>query len=583
MPKNTLGEIAMQEISAALAGLSGARARAEAQDLAARYNISVSRIYDVTRHLRPKRKTRADKGKRRADLLQHEGLKFAAERVVVNKLQPEDACKIARANGFEIPVSEGTFKRYLRQHELNRQRLRHGRNPHRRWEAANPLDLFQFDISGLKERWIDVTTRRILHVTPLTVSKNHPNKNSNLVKLWKFGMVDDHSRLRYIRFVACDKPRAVDVIDFLWAAFRELGIPLILYTDNDPIIVCNRMYRAASILDRAFAESGGFKLVQHDPHNPQATGKVEVGHRIFERFEAWIGLKRETPSIEALNRFIAEACLDYNWRPHSETGIPPIIRFRSGNFAMRVPPDPLLNDAFKADDFDVAVRGDLTFNFKSQRYQLPRAAKVKGLPNPFLSLAGQPGVKIKIIWPPDADYFVAIVDNIEYEIPRQLAAFDAGGEFKSLPETVGQQTAKTLTESATARKRAHKAAGTDIIVPGIDVPFDTGSIAARATAGVELFPRPKIETSPELLSALAPGTVPPSLVEGRLMNVWSAAEWLVREGLFEINEFDQVAAVDMEWLKSLYAGREEVSDAEIRGALGERPETGARVVSMRSA
>lgn len=573
----------MQEISAALAGLSGARARAVAKTLAARYNVSVSRIYHVSRAVRPKRKTRADKGKRNADLLKDEGLKFAAERVVVNKLQPDDACKIARANGFAIPVSDGTFKRYLRERNLNRQRLRHGRNPHRRWEAANPLDLFQFDISGLKERWIDVTTRRILHVTPLTVSKNHPNKNSNLVKLWKFGLVDDHSRLRYIRFVACDKPRAVDVIDFLWEAFRELGIPLILYTDNDAIIVCRRMRRAASILDRSFADTGGFRLVQHDPGNPQATGKVEVGHRIFERFEAWIGLKRETPSLDTLNRFIKEACLDYNWRPHRETGMPPIIRFRSGSFAMRVPPPALLNDAFKADDFDVAVRSDLTFSFQSQRYQLPRTTKIHSLPNPFLSIAGQRGVKIKIIWPPDADYFVAIVDNVEYEIPRQLAAFDEQGEFRSLPETLGQQATKQLEESAAARKRAHKAAGTDIVVPGIDVPFDTGSIAPPVMTGVELFPRQRIETNPELLAALAAGTVPPSMVVGRLMTLWTAAEWLVREGLFEITDSEQIATDDMVWLKSFYAGREEVYDSEIREALAQRDDVRGNVISMRSA
>lgn len=567
MPKNTLGEIALQEIGAALAGLSGARAKTEAQNLAARLNVSVSRIYDVSRHLRPKRKPRADKGKRRADLLQHEGLRFATELRALKNVDPDLAIETAKVNGFEIPVALGTYQRYLREHGLNRMQLRAGRRPHRNWEAENPLDIFQFDISGVKERWIDVTTRRILHVTPLSVSKNHPNKNSNLVPLWKFGLVDDHSRVRYVRFIPCDKANSMDVIDFLLGAFRELGIPLVLYTDNDAIIVSRRMRRAASILDRAFASSGGFKLDQHAAGNPQATGKVEAGHRVIEKFEALIGVKYETPSLANLNDYIIRVCHRHNWTPHRDTGVAPMLRFRNGQHAMRVPPDALLDDAFKADEFEVSVRADLTISFQGERYQLPRSAKVCGLPNPFLPLAGRRGVKITIVWPPSADYFVAVVDGNEYEIDRVVARTDVAGEFKTVAETPGQHAVKELQRSAAARKQAHKEAGTDIIVPGIDVDF---TLPAAATDAVAILPRQKVQTNPELLAALSPGTIPPSMVDGRLLDLWSAANWLVSEGLFEMNDFDQVSTVDMEWLKGLYDGRNEVSETEIREALAQR-------------
>ena len=566
----------MQEIGAALCGLSGARARAEAQNLAGRYNVSVSRIYDVTRDLRPKRKQRADKGKRRADLLLHHGLRFAAELCAVKKVDPDLAIETAQANGHDIPVSLGTVRRYLRENGLNRSQLRKAIRPYRRWEAANPLDMFQFDISGVKERWIDVTTRRILHVTPLTVSKNHPNKNSNLVPLWKFGLVDDHSRLRHVRFVACDKPNSIYVIDFLLGAFRELGIPLVLYSDNDAIIVSKRMQRAASILDRAFAASGGFKLEQHLAGNPQATGKVEVGHQIFEKFEKLIGVKYQTPSLEALNQFTVAVCERYNWTTHRDTGVAPMLRFRSGYKPMRVPPDVLLDDAFKADEFEVSIRADLTIGFQGERYQLPRSPKVASLPNPFLSLAGRRGVKISIVWPPNADYFVAVVDGIEYELDRKLATTDTAGEFRTVTETRGQQAMKELQQSAATRRREHKEAGTDIIVPGFDVPFAPAA-NAQHTESLAVMPRHKVETNPELLAALGAGVVRPSLVDGHLIDYWSALSLLVEEKSLTANEEDKA------WLKAVYAGRDEILDTELREALAQRALVNNKsVVSMRS-
>src|SRR5204862_2709252 len=177
---------------------------------------------------------------------------------------------------------------------------------------------------------------------------------------------DDYSRYRFVRFIDCLKADSAIVIDFLLAGFREMGIPKVLYTDNDAVILSKQMRRAASILDRAFAESGGFKLEQHLAGNPQATGKVEVGHKIFEKFEKLIGVKYETPSLESLNEFTKAVCDLYNHTPHRETGIQPWIRFRSGHQAIRVPPkdSELLNDAFKADEFQVSIRADLTISFQ---------------------------------------------------------------------------------------------------------------------------------------------------------------------------------------------------------------------------
>ena len=116
----------------------------------------------------------------------------------------------------------------------------------------------------------------------LDVSKNHPNTRTDRVPVWKFTLVDDKSRKKFVRFVACPKANTVHVVDFLREAFLELGLPQKLYTDNDSVIVNKRTMRGAGFLNEAFKDSGGFTLIQHTPGSPQATGKVERTHQTIE-------------------------------------------------------------------------------------------------------------------------------------------------------------------------------------------------------------------------------------------------------------------------------------------------------------
>jgi hypothetical protein len=124
MANQVLGRLALEEIREAMRGLCGPVAKYEAEHVAAFYGISVSRVYDITRDLRPKRKRRTDKGKRAADLLENEGLRFAAELVVLKKIDTKRALESARLEGFEIPVSLGTFRRYLREHHVSPSQLK---------------------------------------------------------------------------------------------------------------------------------------------------------------------------------------------------------------------------------------------------------------------------------------------------------------------------------------------------------------------------------------------------------------------------------------------------------------------------
>lgn len=124
MTNQVLGQLAVEEIREAMRELCGPVAKYEAERIAVFFNISVSRVYDITRDLRPRRKRRADRGKRAADLLENEGLRFAARLVAFEEVDAKSALERVKADGYEIPVSLGTFRRYLREHCISRSQLR---------------------------------------------------------------------------------------------------------------------------------------------------------------------------------------------------------------------------------------------------------------------------------------------------------------------------------------------------------------------------------------------------------------------------------------------------------------------------
>jgi len=564
MPKFTLGSVAIQEIRSALDGLKGPQAKLEAGRLAEFYGCSVSQIYAVSKDLRPKRKTRTDKGRRRADLLEHPALMYATEKVVTKRLDPDLAIEYVEANKLQMPVSHGTFLRYLREHGLNRKALTYGRRPHRNFEAKEPCEIFQVDFSALKTRWIDIKTRRIFQLTELDVSKNHPNTNPIRRNLWRFTLRDDYSRLIYVRFVDCLRPNSSYVIGYLLECFRELGLPIKVYSDNDSILRSVRIKRAASILDRAFADSGGFRIEQHAAGNAQATGKVESAHKVAEKFEKLIGLAEEQFALEGrqltlddLNDFANDFCDRYNWRDCRSTGEKPAIRFRNTTKPLRIPAPACLDSAFKADEREHKVADNLTVSYEGTRYQLPRSDKY-----PFRNLGGR---TITCIWIPDESYFVAVNDGTEYEIERRAWQPDVAGEYKSVAESNQQKAVKKVKASATARKRAHRAGGTHEIVPGFHVPLKKD--AERPVR----MPQPRQETNADLLAALGSGIVPPSATSGELVTYWQALELFIAEELL------QPTPADKAWLKVIFAGREEMFDTDLRAEIEARKPTSIEI------
>jgi hypothetical protein len=620
MPKQTCQEI-INDARRAMIGLSLRPAADEAKRWAAYAGVSVNTVYEWTKDVRPKRPIRADKGKRVADI-NHPMVRFAMEAIMMRgRLTPDLAieqselnfvncgecglllgpdefkcrgCETDRAHGkpARFPVSEGTFLRYLREYGLDRKQRRASRvvRPYRRFEAKAPMDIYQFDITGLKKRWYwDVTTRRILKVSELEVSDNHPNENLNRQPIWCFQIIDDHSRFRFARFYACLKPNATHVIDFLWAAFREMGIPRMLYTDNDPIIVCQKTRDAVAILDRYYRSLGlgGCRMEQHVPGTPNATGKIEVAHQTLAKYFNLVAARYQPPSWNDLNELLAGACRVKNCvEPHSTTGLIPMIRFRAGYEPKRMPPPEILDSAFKADRLNGwSVTAAITISVQNVQYQLPQTAMIQGpggvdVDNPFLDRAGKRGRdhKIDVIWPPDADYFLAIADGVVFEIPRVVAVADEAGQFKMTAETTGQKTMKTIEASAKERKRTFRAevrkldddlkagfideeerrrrvADLDLRVPlmngaGISAGGAQSSSlhTSDAADSVSAFPRPKIETKPELLAAAAGNILPPSVIDGQAIGYYEALGKFLDEDLISAGEFDKA------WLLSQFGG-----------------------------
>lgn len=530
MGNTVLGKHAIQEIRDSIGRCTNSKEiSAEAERLAELNDISKSRIYEITKDIRPGRKSRADKGKRTADLLEHDGLKYAASLVVEFSFDPSEAIRTANERGFEIPIELPTFQRYLREHGLNRKNRRANRTNHRRFEAKAPGDVFQFDISGSKERWFDTKTRRIVQVSVLEVSKNHENENKNRTRVWRFVLTDDHSRRRFIRFVACDKPNSSHVISFLLEAYQELGVPKILYTDNDAVIKFGRNQRASQILDKALAASGGYKLVHHLPGNSRATGKVEVAHQWVEKIEKLLGLflaEGRDLTIEVLQKFALQMTSEWDQRVHRTTGEKPIDRWNAQRHLVRTVDAAILKSAFLVDEFFINIAGDLTFKHKGVIYQLPTN---QGLEN--LVARQSKAEKCRVVFPDDTDFYTLIdFEGNEYDIVKAVATPDVFGEFKSTPDDVAETTRKTLKkfakENAKAEKEANKQGFEPKPIPIID------TFIEPAKTNVVSFPSPTVDVTQTIMETLSTpvqefakvNTPARSNYEGQLLTIWEALE-----------------------------------------------------------
>jgi hypothetical protein len=248
-----------------------------------------------------------------------------------------------------------------------------------------------------------------------------------------------------------------------------------------------------------------------------------------------------------------------------------------------MPPEELLNDAFKTKEFEVKVESDLTISYDGSKWQLPRGPRIsstlrgtKEVDNPFTALAIV-GKKVKVVWPMAAAWFVAIAGGNEFELNKIEAVADAAGEYKSVAESAQEQNRKHFKAKAVELKKATIAAiakgePAPIHTPGFDVPFEVASEARPV-----MMPRKQVSAS--LAEWANAGAVVSASANGLLLTYWSAASLFQDEELLS----KPLSSADQVWLKSVFGGREKVEETELRALLAGRVGQPGQVVAMRTA
>lgn len=542
MSNQLLGNFATEEICESMRGLEGEPAKRMAVSLAERHGVTFSHIYKMTKHLRPERKKRSDAGKKTWKLEEGTDLWKATELVVVDNHDPDLALMTARERGYINLPSLATFQKILNEHGLNRKARRAARTAYRRWQAKFPGQIFQVDVTALKERWFDFKTRRILRISEADINTNHPNTNPNLVPIWQIMLSDDFSRRRYLKYVHTDKINSDDIVQFLVEVFLEFGVPHVVYTDNGSEFQ-GRHKQAQKMLHKITENEGGYEHWTHKPYNAKATGKVEVAHQFVEKMNKLLGTAiREGREItmDLLNGFAVQICKYYNEvRVHRATGQTPMNRWFSRRAIIRKLPADIIESALLSDVFDSRIDEGMTIERKGVLYKVPGT-------QPFVNFISK---KVKVIIPKNIDYMLiglpTATKNVydEFVIDKIISTPDEAGEFKSTADSTAQNLTKRLKETRTigAKEIKQKRLTHNEIAP---LPFIDTQVETPKT-NVANFPHAEVLiTAEEVVKA----TSLPSSLYTKTISYWEAV------GMFA----DRFSNVDeaKEFLLGMFPGEE---------------------------
>lgn len=520
MPKMILGNIAKKEIRDAMRGLTGSPAKREAERLARIHNVKWQYIYKITKDLRDGvRKTRADKGKRTYELVEGTDVWYAAQLVIADKIDPDEALRTTqlRRPDAKLP-SLGYFQQMLAENQLGKKQLRSYRRPYRRWEAEYPGQIFQIDCTALKVRWQDEKTRRILRIDG--IDKNHPQLDNSKLRVWQIMLVDDCSRRRFLRYVSTLHITSRDIVQFEIDAFDLLGIPQMLYTDNGSEFKGHHI-AAERILNSALKDEGGYCHITHLPHNAQATGKVENAHKWAEKMDRLVGLavtEGQIVTIDRLNEFADRICEFYNNKPHRSTGESPMFRWSQRRTVIRKLAREVVESALLSDHFTTRLDASMTVAKNNEVYRIPAV-------EPFLSCIGK---RLQVIVPPSIPLLIVTLPNSkgkfepdhggQYEIDKVLATADAAGEFRSVADGKAESLKKRLMASRKEDIKAIKAkkdqTGQIAPIPHFNVPVEV------PVTNVATFPHPERIISAQEVAAVTP--IPTPVYTGREIGYWAA-------------------------------------------------------------
>jgi len=231
---------------------------------------------------------------------------------------------IAEGTGLVEPgvLRRSTVHRVLRSAGLSR-RVSVGRTPPRdldRWEADFPNELWQSDL--LAGPWLP-----------------DPKRPGKMKRAWLFAFLDDHSRLLlHGRF---DWKQGLPALELVMKrALQKYGIPRRVYFDN------GKVYRSGHTA-RICAQLGVHRVVFTQIRRPEGHGKIEAFNRfVRSAFLPELAASRVVTLDQLNEAFVAWLELEYNARPHGQTGQAPLERWREAAHRVRYASDEALRQAF---------------------------------------------------------------------------------------------------------------------------------------------------------------------------------------------------------------------------------------------
>lgn len=473
---------------------------------------------------------------------------------------PVEHCRdIAEANGYgELPTASTIRRRIRRETGLTRKRMQQMRSPVKvrsadciRMRAARSNQVWQLDFTVSEQYYIDAAGA-LAEYSPLTHSKNKQDKDQ--VKLWLYGLVDDHSSAVFAWFYAglssqnavdflvramgrkgpellADQPGAPawlrcpgvapapgeDRMDwFRDASFPFCGVPDMILTDNDVILKSEK-----TLFKAAFEHRLGGQIIHHLPGHSNVKGKVEVIFAILADFQKVTRLGKFQTLYEA-----NAALMDY------------LLRLNNRRRALQTWLDGL--DGLKVLDrldlvrrlflrqISVRIDNQVSFSYHGQRIYLPREEQFRDRVDETVDVVLAADYQA-------GDEVAVILDGREiWTQPIDAIVVNTGEQFlvRALPKTAAQ----SALETALATDLSH----------------------LQLTGIYHELPRYRQEYTVPTGESYRPESLQP--VKGPARNILYAARRMAEEGLFHT----EVTEDEARWLRvALFASRADVPDAEL--------------------
>lgn len=292
------------------------------QELSSTLDISVSRVYEISKSLfGPRRKNkRIDKGEKRKDLSEEVFLKLCHLRL--HGLSAEEVIMRSEVNGW-------VDKDYLKPTTLRRWFSNFGINPksvaikgkkvylmdraYSSFRAHYPTQIWHWDSTTDQQYYLDTPkddTIRILFED--TLSRNKNRKGNERPRIYIFQMIDSCSGVRYIKPYTAEN--SLNFCLFLWECIKHKsdnpmqGIPHLIVSDNASIFKTALVNQLFTWLD--------IKSRKIPPGESWQNGKVERAIGSYQKMTGITKIQKFKTLLE-YNDYCNEACCYLNNKYHS--------------------------------------------------------------------------------------------------------------------------------------------------------------------------------------------------------------------------------------------------------------------------